>query len=79
MRHRLLVVLLAAGALGGYASGFASLARHHRSSCHRGDWGATAYRNGAPPYWDWHAQRAPNASGDGSGNASGPAEASGAR
>jgi hypothetical protein len=71
MRHRLLVVLLAAGALGGYASGFASLARHHRSACHRGDWGGPAYRNGMPPYWDWHGQRPQDTAG--------PADAPGAR
>ena len=71
MRHRLLVVLLAAGTLGGYASGFASLSRHHRSSCHRGDWGSTAYRNGTPPYWDWHARQRSDAAG--------PSEAPGAR
>ncbi|CAM3182380.1 hypothetical protein G4177_10025 [Corallococcus sp. ZKHCc1 1396] len=71
MRHRLLVVLLAAGALGGYASGFASLSRHHRASCHEGRWGGPGYRNGTPPYWDWRAQQAPAASG--------PADAPGAR
>lgn len=70
MRHRLLVVLLAAGAIGGYASGFASLSRHHRS-CHRGDWGSTAYRNGTPPYWDWHARQRSEAAG--------PSEVPGAR
>ncbi|RKH17247.1 hypothetical protein D7Y13_40270 [Corallococcus praedator] len=72
MRHRLLVVLLAAGALGGYASGFASLSRHHRAPCHSGSWGGTAYRHGTPPYWDWRAQQAPAAS-------AGPSEAPGAR
>jgi hypothetical protein len=30
MRHRLLVTLLALGAIGGYAAGFASLHAHHR-------------------------------------------------
>lgn len=38
MRRRLLIVLLALGTVGGYTSGFASLARrHHR--CHSGAWG----------------------------------------
>ncbi|WP_223644186.1 hypothetical protein [Corallococcus sp. EGB] len=70
MRHRLLVVLLAAGAIGGYASGFASLARHHRGHCQRGDWGP-AYNNGMPPYWDWHAPRPQGTAG--------PSDAPGAR
>ncbi|MFP2912857.1 hypothetical protein ACLESD_49205 [Pyxidicoccus sp. 3LFB2] len=39
MRRRLLVVLLALGTVGGYASGFASLARH-RHRCHASSsWG----------------------------------------
>jgi hypothetical protein len=29
MKRRILVVLLALGTIGGYASGFASLSRHH--------------------------------------------------
>jgi hypothetical protein len=66
MRHRLLVVLLAAGAIGGYASGFASLARHHRSGCHR-DWSGPAYRHGMTPYWDWHASPPPGAPGPAAG------------
>jgi len=35
-RRRLLIVLLALGAVGGYASGFASLARHRH--CPLGGW-----------------------------------------
>lgn len=38
MRRRLLIVLLAMGTVGGYASGFARLA-HHRHSCHSSAWG----------------------------------------
>ena len=34
MRRRLLIVLLALGAVGGYSAGFAHL--HH--ACHNGDW-----------------------------------------
>ncbi|NTX12280.1 hypothetical protein HUA76_15890 [Myxococcus sp. CA056] len=37
MRRRLLIVLLALGTFGGYASGFASIARHRRH-CHAGGW-----------------------------------------
>jgi hypothetical protein len=33
MRRRLLIVLLALGTVGGYASGFSSL--HHRAQCRR--------------------------------------------
>ncbi|WP_426753836.1 hypothetical protein [Myxococcus sp. Y35] len=39
MRRRLLIVLLALGTVGGYASGFARLARHRsheRHHCHHG-------------------------------------------
>ncbi|MBJ6761771.1 hypothetical protein JGU66_13435 [Myxococcaceae bacterium JPH2] len=49
MPRRLLIVLLAAGTLGGYASGFASLA-HRNRACH---WGAS----GSP--WEGPAPRAP--------------------
>lgn len=37
MRRRLLIVLLALGTFGGYASGFASVARHRRH-CQAGEW-----------------------------------------
>ncbi|QSQ18592.1 hypothetical protein [Myxococcus landrumensis] len=37
MRRRLLIVLLGLGTVGGYASGFASLARHHHA-CPTGGW-----------------------------------------
>ncbi|MCP3140478.1 hypothetical protein [Pyxidicoccus xibeiensis] len=48
MRRRLLIVLLALGTFGGYASGFASLARHHRHRCHSsGGWGER---------WDSHSR-----------------------
>jgi hypothetical protein len=38
MNRRLLIALLALGTFGGYASGFASMARHHRYRCHGGGW-----------------------------------------
>lgn len=38
-RRRLLIVLLALGTVGGFSSGFAHVARHHRHSCHSGAWG----------------------------------------
>ncbi|MFP2928010.1 hypothetical protein ACLESO_22980 [Pyxidicoccus sp. 3LG] len=47
MRRRLLIVLLALGTFGGYASGFASIARHHRYRCHSGGWGER---------WDSHSR-----------------------
>ncbi|AGC47152.1 hypothetical protein MYSTI_05876 [Myxococcus stipitatus DSM 14675] len=52
MRRRLLIVLLGLGTIGGYASGFASLARHH-PACPSGG-GAGRWRphtpwTGAPP------------------------------
>jgi hypothetical protein len=33
MRHRILVAVLALGAIGGFAAGFASLHAHHRACC----------------------------------------------
>jgi len=41
MPRRLLIALLALGTVGGYASGFATLARHRahlRHHCHHGAW-----------------------------------------
>jgi hypothetical protein len=39
MRRRLLIVLLALGTVGGYTSGFASVARYRHHRCHSGSWG----------------------------------------
>ena len=33
MRHRILVTVLALGAIGGYAAGFASIHAHHHRAC----------------------------------------------
>ena len=33
MRHRILIAVLALGAIGGFAAGFASLHAHHRACC----------------------------------------------
>ncbi|WIG98757.1 MULTISPECIES: hypothetical protein [Myxococcus] len=50
MRRRLLIVLLALGTVGGYASGFASVARHrhHLRHCHHGAW-----EHGWSPHGRW--------------------------
>ncbi len=53
MRRRILIVLLALGTVGGYTSGFASLAR--RSRCHASWRGHTASPGG------WSEARAPQA------------------
>jgi hypothetical protein len=33
MRHRILIAVLALGAIGGFAAGFASMHAHHRACC----------------------------------------------
>ncbi len=52
MRRRLLIVLLALGTFGGYASGFASVARHRRH-CQAGEgserWGSRGPWAHSPP------------------------------
>ncbi|NMO20364.1 hypothetical protein, partial [Pyxidicoccus fallax] len=65
-RHRLLIVLLALGTVGGYASGFASLARrHHHHRCHTGAWGerwdSRWDSRGHPGSWEPHGYRGDDA------------------
>lgn len=73
MRRRLLIVLLALGTVGGYASGFAQVARH-RHHCHawedrwdsrgpRESWESRPSRWSAPPPAE--APAAPPASTEG--------------
>ncbi|AEI68760.1 hypothetical protein [Corallococcus macrosporus] len=60
MRRRLLVVLLALGTVGGYASGFASLARHRhhlRHHCHHGAWERGWSPNSPHGRWEPSSQR----------------------
>ncbi|HZI11059.1 MAG TPA: hypothetical protein VE153_11775, partial [Myxococcus sp.] len=58
---RLLIVLLALGTFGGYASGFASMARHHRYRCHGGGWDqrwdSRWDSRGPRQSWDSHGPR----------------------
>ena len=44
MRRRILIAVLAVGAIGGYAHGFASLHAHHHAACCLSHHGATATR-----------------------------------
>ncbi len=62
MRRRLLIVLLTLGTVGGYASGFASVARHRshmRHHCHQGSWEQGRSPNG--PHGRWEASSHPGA------------------
>lgn len=61
MRRRLLIVLLAMGTIGGYASGFASMSRHHRYRCHGGSWGERwdSRWDSRGPRESWESSRAP--------------------
>lgn len=53
MRRRLLIVLLALGTVGGYASGFASVARHrHYHRCHGGGWDSRWDSRGPRGSWE---------------------------
>ncbi|AKQ64687.1 hypothetical protein A176_001599 [Myxococcus hansupus] len=60
MRRRLLIVLLTLGTVGGYASGFASVARHRshmRHHCHQGGWEQGRSPNGPHGRWEASSQR----------------------
>ncbi|WP_164012803.1 hypothetical protein [Pyxidicoccus trucidator] len=56
MRRRLLVVLLALGTVGGYASGFASVARH-RYRCHASSSWGERWENRGEHRWDSRGPR----------------------
>ena len=57
MNRRLLIVLLALGTFGGYASGFASMASHNRYRCHGGGWDQRWDSRGPRQSWDSHGPR----------------------
>ncbi len=57
MRRRLLIALLALGTVGGYASGFASMARRHHSRCHGGGWDQRWDSRGPRHSWDSYGPR----------------------
>ena len=46
LRHRLLVALLALGAIGGFTAGFASVHRHHHHACGAGHEASAAAEDG---------------------------------
>ena len=49
MKRRILIAVLAFGAIGGYAAGFASLHAHHRACCAAHHDGTAAVET-APPH-----------------------------
>lgn len=62
MRRRLLIVLLALGTVGGYASGFASVARYrHFHRCHGGSWDSRGPRGSWEPRGGYRGAEAPPA------------------
>ena len=56
MRRRLLVVLLALGTVGGYSSGFASVARH-RYRCHASSDSAERWEHRGEHRWESRGPR----------------------
>jgi hypothetical protein len=74
MRRRLLIVLLALGTVGGYASGFASVARH-RHHCHASNSWEGHRESRWENRWDSRSTRESWSPRDHQGSAPVPAEA----